>query len=465
MHRFGLAKPVGALVSAWRNGRLLKASAWTILPFLVGNVARIGANLLMTRLLVPEMFGVMSIILVIQVILANLSDLGMRVAVIQSHRGNDPEFLNTVWVLEIARAAVLFTIGVAIATGLWIAAGQGWLPASTAWASPDLPACLAVAMIGMLISGFQSTKLMTAARNIRVDQLAIIELCAQLGGIVVMIVFGLLTRSIWALVCAGIVTAVISMLMSHFWLAGPNNRFALRRDCLPELFQIGRWILLSSTAGALAANSDRLFLASYVDAGLLGLYAIALNLLLFAEGSAQRVFHNVLLPAASETNRSDPAAVGPALTKPRYLLDSGYLFLAGLVVATGEVVVRLLYDDRYLGAGGILQILAVGMVLSRYQVFPAVYLAMGHAHLMAIVNVVRVVAIGLLIPIGFALGGSTGAIWAVALHALPAVALTLWFNRRLGLNNALLEVVVLPAAVVGYLVGLSGVRLLGLLGW
>ena len=59
---------------------------------------RFGSNLLLTRLLVPKMFGVMAVAMLVIIGLAMFSDLGLKPSVVHSRRGNEPVFLNTAWV-------------------------------------------------------------------------------------------------------------------------------------------------------------------------------------------------------------------------------------------------------------------------------------------------------------------------------------------------------------------------------
>ena len=55
---------------------------------MLSQVIRFGSNLLMTRLLVPEMFGVMAIAMMLVVVVNLLSDLGIRQSIVQSQRGS-----------------------------------------------------------------------------------------------------------------------------------------------------------------------------------------------------------------------------------------------------------------------------------------------------------------------------------------------------------------------------------------
>ena len=64
--------------------RVLNASAWSLAGYGISLAIRFGSNLVMTRLLVPEMFGVMAIATIVMVGLAMFSDLGLRQSIVQS---------------------------------------------------------------------------------------------------------------------------------------------------------------------------------------------------------------------------------------------------------------------------------------------------------------------------------------------------------------------------------------------
>ena len=85
---------------------------------LVGTQAlRLGGNLIMARLLVPDMFGIMAISTTLSVVLHLLSDVGLRQNIIQSPRGDDPLFLNTAWTVQLLRGILLFAVTLLIAFG------------------------------------------------------------------------------------------------------------------------------------------------------------------------------------------------------------------------------------------------------------------------------------------------------------------------------------------------------------
>src|SRR5665213_3314987 len=125
------AWPPSAWMDGWMGGtemelplrplkhRVLTAGAWSLGGYGLSLALRFGSNLLMTRLLAPQMFGVMAIALMVIAGLNMFSDIGLRLNVVQSNRGHEPLFLNTVWVSQILRGSLLWVFAVAVSATLF----------------------------------------------------------------------------------------------------------------------------------------------------------------------------------------------------------------------------------------------------------------------------------------------------------------------------------------------------------
>jgi O-antigen/teichoic acid export membrane protein len=432
------------------RGRIAQAASLSIFTHFVGQALRLAGNLVMTRLLAPESFGLMSIVVVVQVTLALLSDIGLRTSIIQSER-HDASFLNTAWTVQIIRGFGVWLFSLALAVALALCGDLDYLPQGSAWANPQLPSLLAVTAFGTAITGFQSTNFLTASRNLNLRRLITIELTGQVVGLSLMIALGVATRSIWSLVSAGLASTVVNVVLSHVYLPGIPNRLAWEQRARHDLFKFGVWVLASSATFVLASNADRLLLAGLVSATTLGLYSIALNLCLLIDSVGSRLCEHVMLPALSENRDDLPRRV----LRLRLPLDIGYLASAGFILAVGPEVIELLYDQRYHAAGAMLQILSFSLVFSRYSVFSIAYLALGRPQLVALISCVKlVISVALLLSLN-ALFGTIGALCAVAFHSAAALPLYYFINRKYGLNNWGFELAVLPAWAAGYLGGLA----------
>lgn len=410
----------------------------------------------MARLLVPEMFGVMVIATTVAVVLALLSDMGLRQNIIQSKRGDDPAFLNTAWTVQILRGFILFALSLLVAGFAWFAQAINLSPAGSTYAAPELPLVLAVTGFSAIINGFQSTKLALAFRSFQQNKVVLIELAAQIIGLLVMLGIGYFTGSIWSLVAAGLVAALISTMLGHLWLQGPNNRLQWDGPALKELIAFGRWVLLSSAVGVLAAHGDRIWFGGSMSAAELGIYSIAVLILGAIETGVRKLAAAAALPAFSEVARSGDAVRLRALYyRFRLLIDLALLFACGLLLTLSPLIIGWLYDARYAGAGSMLAILSLSFFTLRFILAHQVWLALGLTKYLAVDNLIRLVSLWTLLPLMLALGGTTYAIWGVALYGLPTVFFILYINRRLGLLDIKRELVVLPILGVGALCGMG----------
>nr|MBP8185334.1 oligosaccharide flippase family protein [Pseudomonas sp.] len=265
---------------------------------------------------------------------------------------------------------------------------------------------------------------------------------------------------IWSLVAAGLVAAMVSTALSHLWFQGPSNRLQWDRSALQELIAFGRWVLLSSSIGVLAAHGDRIWFGGSMSAAELGIYSIAVLILGAIQLGVHRLAAAVALPALSEVARSGDAARLRALYyRFRLVTDLVLLFACGLLLTVSPLIIDWLYDARYAGAGSMLAILSLSLFILRFTLAHQAWLALGLTKYLAVDNIIRFISLWALLPLLLVMGGTTYAIWGVALYALPTLFWVAYINRRLGLLDIKRELVVLPMLGVGILCGLGVIQL------
>ena len=441
------------------RSRTLRAGSWTVGAHLAAQVLRLVSSLVMTRILVPEMFGVMAIAIVVQVIVALLSDIGLHQAVVQSPRGGEPAFLDTAWSMQVVRGWIIWVVCVLASLALYALGRSAWAPVGTVYAVAVLPWIIASTSFASAIMGFTSTKAITANRDLDMRKITLIELISQVAGLLLMFAIGWWTRSIWSVVAGILLVPLVSVTLSHTWLHGHPNRFRFDPRCVKDIVAFGRWIFVSSALGVLAANGDRLLLGVWLSATVLGVYAIALNLSTVIDGLAYKLFGSVSLAVFSEAARTSPARLRELYFRMRLPADVFFLMAAGFLYGAAQLIVDLLYDHRYAQAGTLLQILSFGLFFTRYNLCCNTFVAIGKPHYMSMMQVVNIVSMVVLIPAMYALYGVNGAIWAVALYRAPSCLLAMVFNARHGIHSTLFEFAVLPAWAAGWLLG-AGLTLL-----
>lgn len=433
--------------------RVIRGGAWSIAGHFISQGIRLGGNLITTRLLMPELFGIMAIANVLLIGIEMLSDLGVRQNIVQSSRGDDPEFLNTAWTIQIVRGLLLGMIVLTLSGLIQLAGQYNWLPVGSVYADNRLPGIIAMLSLTPLIAGFESTKLATASRNLAVGHMTIIEVVAQFMGPAVIIAWCEYEPSIWALVAGWFAVSLTRMSLSHAVLPGVNNRLAWDRDSAKDIYHFGKWIFVSSILGFLLNNADRLMFGVFLTSNELGIYAIAFMMVSAMETLLRKLMSSISFPALSELYRREPGSLGGYYYRFRMPIDLVSLFLVGAMFACGQSVIDLLYDDRYRDAGWMLEILAVSLFFIRYDVAGLCYLVLGKPKLLTVIIFIRVVSVYLLVSLACQFYGIKWAIWVVATNYAIALPVMFYFNKVHGLSSLYNEIKVLPMVLLGVAFG------------
>jgi O-antigen/teichoic acid export membrane protein len=433
--------------------RVFKAGAWSLAGYAISFVIRFGSNLVMTRLLMPSMFGVAAIAQLIMAGLSLFSDVGLRPSVIQSKRGDDPVFLNTVWTTQVLRGFLLWFAGSLISILIYLASRFGWAPEASVYGNPTLPYVVAAISMSAIVSGFESTKTMEAGRTLSLGKLTKIDIASQIIGLLAMIGWAIVSPSVWSLVAGGIASSAARTVISHLWLPGVKNRWQFEREAFREIINFGKWIFLSSILFFFASNGDRLILGGLVDASELGTYVVAFLLLSSIDQILVKIIVDVSFPALSEIVRGRPTELTKAYYKFHALVASVAYFSCGALFVSSEAVVRLFYDARYQQAGWILQALSIALLTIPIRIATQTFLALGVERVYFYLNATRIVALFCALPLGFYLGGLPGAVWGIVLSYfanMPMAIVYAWRYRMFDLRRELLSLLVLvPAVVIG----------------
>ncbi len=403
--------------------RILRSGSWTVFGSLASQALRFGGNLVLTRLLFPEAFGLMAIAQAILMAARLFSDVGLMQGVVRSSRGHEPRYLDTVWTLDILKGSLIVLAMTALGA-----------PVARAYHQPALAGLLPAMGAAALISSFASTKIALVNRRLELGRLTTLELGSQVVGLVVMIVWARLSPSPWALVAGNWASAFSMMLASHLTLPGQRNRFALDREVIREVLAFGSWVMLSSSVTFLVGEGSNLLNAALVGAKMVGFLGISTALVMVSWSLIQSLSGRVLFAAYSEIWRSRPHDLGRAVERARRLQILGVAAVAMLLAVAGDRLVDLVYDKRYHAVGALLQIQAVGtvfkIVVSSYAGVPW---AIGRPGLNTLMLTVEATILFVLLWAGYHLGGVVGLVTGGALMGIFMYPFNALVYRSLGL--------------------------------
>jgi O-antigen/teichoic acid export membrane protein len=402
------APPRGrSLQSRTRRGTLVSFGGQA-----ANQVLRLGSNLVLTRLLAPDAFGLMAIVNLVMMGLHQITHIGIQPALVRHARGDEPVFLDTAFSMQALRGTMLCGVAALLA-----------LPAARFYGEPALGPLLAVASLGALINGLFSTKLFSAIRRLAVTGPTLIDLAGQATALVATVAYAWWRRDVWALVLGAMTGSLVRLVLTHVALPGPRNHFRWDREVAREIVTFGRWILVSTLFAFLALRFDVALLGKLLPMSALGIYSVAIILPGIVRDVSGQVMQVVLMPALSETHRQGEGALTRSFARAREAtLPLGVVAVVGAALAA-PAFFFVLYDPRYHDAGGIAQLSMIALWFGYlHETSGRALLVVGDSRTWAFASVVKAIATAAGCAIGFWLHGVTGLLLGLGVAALCGYA-------------------------------------------
>ena len=432
------------------NAKARRGTTWIVIAFGSGQVIRLGTNIALAGLLFEEAFALMALVNAVMMGLAMFSDIGLQQNVIQSPRGDDPDFLNTAWTMQVIRGGVLTLM----------AALMAW-PMAAFYGAND-PAALElqwlIPLVAMtaLIEGLRSPRVLSAARHMRVAEVTRIEIAVTIANTSALLSLAWYMQSVYALAIAAVFSAVLHASLTYWFLPGARARFVLEASAVRSIFSFGKWIFVSTLLSFLAIQVDRLAFAAMYPLAEVGVYSIAASLALMIpsligslQGAVIFPWYARMLEDGMELTEAFHKAKTPVLVMSTYVVV--------LLITGSQDFFALAYDARYSQAAVFLPILAVSAWFSIIGgLYGSAFLVKGLSKWLAFATAVKVLSFLLLLALLSRFESTmTMATTVVLLSEVVSVCVSRYLGWQLGLKNLRVE-----AGMLAMLVLSSGLGLL-----
>jgi O-antigen/teichoic acid export membrane protein len=424
--------------------RAISGVFWSVGIYGIATVLRLGSSLIMTRLLFPELFGLINLVSLFIVGMYLFSDIGSGPTIIRSERGDDPELLNNVWTIQVIRGCLLWLGCLALA-----------VPAAHFYGEPKIAWLLPIAGLTCISDGLSSTSRFTLTRKMDFGKLSRFELQNQIIGTGLLITLAWFNRNIWALVIGHLLSDVIRTVRSHFLIPNYRNRLAWNWAIVKEISIFGRWILLSTMISFLAGQVDRMLMVKVLSWNFLGIYGVVMAISEMPRSIIERISGQVIFPAVSQLTDRPRADLRQKLLRHRRPVLIVMALGLSLLVCLGDLVVAIMYDQRYTSGRWMLPLLALGIwpnVL--FQTLYPMLLALSKPQYQTWGNVGKFLFTGIGIFLGFAHFGEPGVILVIALNDLPlygAIAYGLWRERLTSIQQDIWTTALFLSVLAGLL--------------
>ena len=413
--------------------RLLVGVGYTTLGQLIGYAIRLGSTLILTRLLAPDLFGLIAVGYTFTYAAALLSDVGLRSSIIQNHRADDIDYRDSVWMIIFIRGILigLFVSGATVI--LWLMQKAGLFQLQSVYADPRILAVLPLLALAELVKGTESIEILYRERKLDFKSLFIFGTVKQVVNTGITVIWAWLDPGVVALCSGAIIGNLVGVILSYTWLTRRPPKLVWRPDDFLYILQQGKWLLVSAILTFLMNTVDRIYLAVGLDAHQLGIYSIATTLGLIAQELATKIGNSVVFPAMSQRIRDGAKDLLSDFYRIRRPFEWFGMGCGFFLLAFGGDLVHIMYDHRYQAAGKVLRVFGMLCLTLAYASSTEAYLAMGEAKKNSLVYFTRltslIVSLSVLVPLLGVMGGA----WSLVCASGCGVIAMLWCNHRLGL--------------------------------
>ena len=384
-------------------GRLGMQAAWVVAPMGVGVALRLGTNIVLARLLAPEIFGLMLVVNMLRTGTELLSDIGIGQSVVRSKREPDHAFLDTAFTIQLLRGAVLTLVMVALAYPLALLYGS------------EFEEILLTVSVIFLITGLQSPALFLMQRNMQLRPRAALEVIVTVFQCSTTIGLAFFFPTVWALVWGLLLSTAFGTALSYFVGDRRIPRLRLHRDHLREIVHFGKWIFFATLIYFAASSTDRAFFGAMLPMAAVGIYSVARTFSDMVGLLAQRLGAFLVFPKVANLRSQDRVVAARVKQARRHTLTLVALGL-GTAIAGADAFILVCYDARYHSAAFMLPVLLFGAWFGVLAIFgEALLLGCDRPAPGAFANGGKFVTLAVGLPLALTSAGMFGGLLVLAL--------------------------------------------------
>jgi len=316
------------------RGRVLRGGAWLGSSSFLEQAMRFGRNMLLARLLLPEVFGTMAIVLSAGAAIDSFTEIGVREALIQNPHGREPEFMNSAWWVAFIRSLGLYLLLFAAAP--FIASFYG---------DPQLKPLLRFALVSLLFTGAMSPGAYAAMKEMRFKRWAAINHGGAIAGVLLTVMLAILWRNVWALAIGFAAENFFRFVLSYA-ICPFLPRLPVVRACVREVLEFSKRAVGLPFLNFVFIRADVFVIGKLFAPALLGLYSMAINVAQVPAAFAMNLLGQLLMPTFAQLQH-DHRKLNDGLLRVTSLIACLGAPVVAFVAFSGGQILRVVYGPRY----------------------------------------------------------------------------------------------------------------------
>lgn len=400
------------------------------------------SNLFLARLLSPNDFGTIAMIMVFISVSSIIVDSGFGAALIQKKEVEDIDY-STVFYFNILLAILLYITLFLVSPSI-----------AQFYENEALTTILRVLGLVLIFNSLSIVQLSRLKRELNFKLISVVSIVSSILGCCVGVYAAFAGYGVWSLVAQSIVISVIRSIML-FILVKWYPILKLSFASFKSLFNFGSMILLSNLVDTLYANTIPLITGKFFSPKVLGDYTQARTLEGVPNQTLISIVGQVTFPIFSKF-QDDHVQLKLFVRKSMKSLVWVNFPIMIILVIIAEPLIILLYTDKWIDAIPIFQIACLGgMLQSTIQINNMILSSLGHSKLYFISRFVKQVIGITLIVFGITWFGLDGMlIFGILVAQYIFVIISVFFTKKV-FNYGFIEQLrdIVPTFVLSIVVG------------
>lgn len=367
-------------------------------------------GIVLARLLSPEEFGLVAMVMVFVAVGTTITDAGFSQAVIQKKNLSDTD-LSTAFYLNIAIGAVVS--GLVYLSAPWIA---------HFYRDSELVDILKFLSVAIFFSSLGQVHRSQLVRELKFKLSVLATLPATLIGGAITIVLALSGWGVWALVMNVLLVGAFRSVF--FWFAtGWRPTWVFSRRSLEEMLPFGSRLAAAGVLNSIFSNIYVLVIGRFFPPADVGFYQRASAFKRMASENLNSIVSRVLFPTFSKI-QSDPERMRRVFVKAFSMLALVFFPIMGLMAGVAHPLIETLIGAKWLPSAPLLQLMCIsGALYPLHAINLNVIKALGHSDKFLKIEIIKkaltVAVLFITVPLG---------VRAVIIGAVACSWLALWIN-------------------------------------
>jgi O-antigen/teichoic acid export membrane protein len=390
---------------------------WTLTSNIGLKSVTLIVNIVLARLLVPEDFGLVAMLMIFFAVSQSFVESGFSQALIREKELTEKDKATTFY-LNVIIAVVCYLL-------LWIAAPK----IASFYNNEKLIALTRFMGLSIVFQSFYIVQQATLTHALNFKKITIVSLTASVLSSVIAVVMAYQNLGVWALAVKYVSFSLIAAIL--FYVVNPwYPRASFSRQSYHRLFGFGSKLLLSGLLDTFYQNIYNLIIGKYYSAATLGYYAQAKMYVDQATQTSTSTLQTVTYPILSQT-KDDLERLRSS--HKRIIMASSYIIFPmtiGLAVLA-EPLIMTFVGEKWKGAIPLVQILCVSEILYHLHAINLNLLkVMGRSDLFLKLEVIKKIntTIAILIGIKF---GLWGLLIGSVVNSYVALFINMYYTHRL----------------------------------